>query len=150
MRIERRIERLPLEQRERIKKADELWLQVTLSAGGKPAKDVIRLAKTCSIGVGRLRRIAKRIGVVHVKDGVDGGWIWTLPGHRQWHRQWLGKGQIQSSRVCQRRPYEAWVRVGGWIWRGIPKMVSRVQSLLDPRTLAKTARLKVTHVQKAR
>jgi hypothetical protein len=80
MRIERRIERLPLEQRERIKKADDLWLQVTLSAGGKPAKDVIRLAKTCSIGVGRLRRIAKRIGVVHVKDGVDGGWIWTLPG----------------------------------------------------------------------
>jgi hypothetical protein len=56
----------------------EDWLQETLdepiSAG-----DVLRMARNAGISTKTLRRASESLGIIKEKNGMKGGWVWSLP-----------------------------------------------------------------------
>jgi hypothetical protein len=63
-------------------KLQESWLKANLSGDGLPAKEVFKLATLSGISMWRLRALASRIGVRHVRVDAGGGkgwWLWRLP-----------------------------------------------------------------------
>lgn len=70
----------PLSEDERSALADAVdWLQGLLTGRSVPAVDVRRQARQEGHSDATVRRAAKRLGVLHRKTGMDGGWMWELP-----------------------------------------------------------------------
>jgi hypothetical protein len=55
------------------------WLREVLSAGPVGADEVISMAKQEQISERTLRRARELLGIKPAKDGMEGGWIWSLP-----------------------------------------------------------------------
>jgi putative DNA primase/helicase len=56
----------------------EEFLRIELAAGGLPSNEIFGRAASVRISESTLRRAAKTIGVVKIKSGFDGGWVWQL------------------------------------------------------------------------
>ena len=54
------------------------WLREVLSAGPVGADEVISMAKQEQISERTLRRARELLGIKPAKDGMEGGWIWSL------------------------------------------------------------------------
>lgn len=55
------------------------WLRGQLEDGRKRPKDLFREAKADGISAATLRRAKDHLGVVSRKDGMRGGWAWSMP-----------------------------------------------------------------------
>jgi putative DNA primase/helicase len=55
------------------------FLEAELLAGKRPAAEVQNAAKKAGIGPWPLKRAKRELGVQSKKDGMDGGWTWSLP-----------------------------------------------------------------------
>lgn len=61
-----------------------IFLQDALATDAKMAKELLQDADHAGYSKAVIQRAANKIGVVRKKDGMKGGWIWSLPS---WHDQ---------------------------------------------------------------
>jgi hypothetical protein len=55
------------------------FLVAELKQGPRKAKEISKAAREAEIGPGSLKRAKRALGVRSNKDGLDGGWSWSLP-----------------------------------------------------------------------
>jgi hypothetical protein len=55
------------------------WLGDTLAAGPMPAAEILDRAKASTLSPKTVRRACKALGITPKKEGMNGGWTWSLP-----------------------------------------------------------------------
>ena len=60
----------------------EQFLREVLSDGRMPQKEITSDYKGAGFSLSTIKRAKKRLGIISEKDGMSGGWFWSLPGEK--------------------------------------------------------------------